>query len=290
MINPTTIDLLERHAPYSGLYQPTIYVVSLSSGVPSAVCAQRVIDRYGRANVQLVFADTTIEDESNYEFLLNLEHHWQMQVHYLADGRTPFEVAEDEHVIPTQFLAPCTKRLKLEVIRRHVLQLQKEGYRVVMCIGMDTKDKRKGRLDSPVKNWGELGVRVEYPLLWTPIEYNAQTTLKSWGIAAPRMYAQGFSHANCGGRCVKQGKRDWRRTLRYFPERFAEVEAWEKRMRLNPTNAGYTLLREIVGGERSTYTLEQLRLETEAANERQLRLFDFLDDGEKECGVECGVA
>lgn len=268
----------------------TLYLVSLSSGVPSAITAQRVMDRYGKAAVQLVFADTTWEDDDNYRFLADLEHRWQMPIHVLTDGRNPLNVAEDEHVIPTQFLAPCTKRLKLETIKAHVLHLQSEGYDVVMCIGMDAKDRRKGRLDAPVKNWGDIGVTVQYPLLWTPIEYDAQATLKTWGIAAPRMYQQGYSHANSGGRCVKQGKGDWRRTLTHYPERFREVEAWEKRMRQNPTNAAYTIVRDFRGGEQTGITLEALRLETEAADSRQLRLFEMLDDAGNVCGVECGVA
>ena len=41
----------------------------------------------------------------------------------------------------------------------------------------------------------------------------------------------GFPHNNCGGRCVAQGKREWKRLKRTFPDRFQEVSDWEQKMR-----------------------------------------------------------
>lgn len=133
------------------------------------------------------------------------------------------------------------------------------------------------------------GVWVEYPLLWQPIEFDATATVKSWGIEPPRMYRYGYSHANCGGVCVKQGQKDWRRTLVYFPVRYAEYEEWERKMRDDSRFANYAFLRDESGGDVKPRTLEQLRLETEAADAYQMRLFVMEDDIVSTCSVECGV-
>ena len=42
------------------------HIVSLSGGTASAVAAERVINRYGKDNVTLWFADTLCEDEDLY--------------------------------------------------------------------------------------------------------------------------------------------------------------------------------------------------------------------------------
>ena len=270
-------------------------IVSLSGGNSSAVAAERALAKWGRDRVELVFCDTHWEDADLYRFLNDVARYLDMPITRLSDGRTPLEVGEDEHIIPNQFLAKCSDRLKIEVMQRHVRQYQAVGQQVVMVIGYDYKDARprgnkpQGRLPGTRKAWAKQGVRVDYPLLDAPIEHDSELTVKSWGVRPQRMYALGYSHANCGGSCVKQGKADWRRTLTHFPERYAEAEAWELKMRLNPTNADYTFLRDERAGYGGQITLEALRLETQAADAHQLRLFAFSDDAGQVCGVECGV-
>lgn len=275
---------------------PDVHViVSLSGGNSSAVAASRALAKYGRERVELVFADTQWEDDDAYRFLDALERHFDMPITWLYDGRDPLQVAEDEHIIPNQKLAKCSDRLKIEIIQRHAQQFTDDGQVVVMVIGYDWRDAAprgdnpQGRIPAPKRAWAKRGVLVDYPLLDKPVELDSAATVKAWGIQPQRMYALGFAHANCGGRCVKQGKGDWRRTLTNFPARYAEVEAWEKRMRENPTNAAYTFLRDEREGYGGNITLEQLRLETEAADARQLRLFTLTDDAGQVCGVECGV-
>jgi hypothetical protein len=37
----------------------------------------------------------------------------------------------------------------------------------------------------------------------------------------------GFPHNNCGGRCIKQGVKEWLRLRYHFPERFEAMKQWE---------------------------------------------------------------
>lgn len=275
-----------------------LYLVSVSSGVPSSVAADICLRRFGYENVELVFCDTQKEDGDNYRFLHQCVNRWRKGIVTLKDGRTPLQVAEDEHIIPNQYLATCTEQLKFKLFKEHAARRKAEGFDVVIVLGFDWKDRNKKitrgkykgkcRPVPSVVEYRALGYKVFYPLISKrsfvvePIE-----TVKSWNIEPPQMYRMGYSHANCGGCCVKQGAKDWRRTLVNFPDRFAEFEDWENRQRLDPVMAEYSFLRDETGGTRKNKTLEQLRLQATA----QPSLFDMLADLEGDvCGVECGVS
>lgn len=104
------------------------HVVALSSGASSAVAAERVLNRYGKDSVDLVFADTLFEDEDNYRFLRDLLRRWDTWLHVLVEGRTPYQVASDENMIFNQRFHPCTYRLKIEPQIRFVRWRQSQGY------------------------------------------------------------------------------------------------------------------------------------------------------------------
>lgn len=301
-------------------------IVSLSSGNASAVAGELALKAYGRERVDFVFADTLIEHTDNYRFLSELEARWGVKLTRLADGRDPYAVAEDEGIIPNDLLATCSYELKIKLVQERAQRLQDDGAVVIVVVGFDHKDARprnkkpQGRLPDPRKRWAERNVFVWYPLLEKGIlqfYVNTQTELPpvvdaaavvaSWGIKSPVMYEQGYSHANCAGTCVKQGLRDWRRTLIHNKDMFERVETWEAGMRefiarrqitrfLNAVIASdwkragrvnlklYTLLD-------NGRTLEEMRLETEAADEQQLRMFEVRDDiDDRLCGVECMAA
>jgi hypothetical protein len=65
---------------------------------------------------------------------------------------------------------------------------------------------------------------------------------EEWGIEPPRLYAMGFPHNNCGGRCIKQGVKEWLRLRYHFPERFEVMKQWE-------------LAQRAKGGARATHAI-----------------------------------
>ena len=204
------------------------HIVSISGGTASAVAAERVINRYGRDSVTLWFADTLWEDDDLYRFLKDLEIRWQKPMYVHREGRTPLQVAEDNHIIPNQKIAPCSRKLKQIPFRDFLKNFA--GERVTVHIGMDWKEMH--RHDAPRKAYESETVSVDFPLMWKPYEFRPYAQIvKSWGIEPPRLYKLGFPHNNCGGRCVRQGISEWLRLRREFPERFAEVRDWEKAQR-----------------------------------------------------------
>lgn len=258
------------------------HIVSFSSGLSSAVACERVLKRYD--DVDIVFMDTLIEDDDNYRFMRECEARWGVKITILTEGRTPFEVATDKKIIPSNFAAPCTFVLKIEPFVKYLTALNESD--LTIHIGYDYMEIH--RCEATEKNYAERGWAVDFPLLWKPYEARsyADTVKDDWGIKPPRMYAMGFSHANCGGRCVKSGQSDWLRTLKHFPNRFREIEDWEQGMRNHPVRANRAMLRKQVGGVMRGLPLTELRENYEDVEINQGDLFTM--DETSPC-VTCDV-
>jgi 3'-phosphoadenosine 5'-phosphosulfate sulfotransferase (PAPS reductase)/FAD synthetase len=226
----------------------------------SAIAADRAINRYGRDAVHLWFANTSWEDQDLHRFLADCLARWGGEIEEYRDGRTPLEVAEDEHIIPNQKLAPCTHRLKIEPFAKFIERHPKP---VTVLIGMKWTEGH--RMKTPKDRYEAIpGVYVDFPLLWEPVFSEPEMdVVRSWGIEPPRLYKLGFSHNNCGGRCVKQGQAEWQRLRLTFPERFAEVRDWEQeQIAAGGAKAQYALLRDRKGGTLKPLTLKALEERT----------------------------
>lgn len=231
------------------------YALSLSGGLASAVAADRLIQRVGRESVLLWFADTSWEDEDLYRFVDDCMVRWGGDLVRYKDGRTPLEVAEAKALIPNSMIAPCSFILKIEPFRRYLAALDAP---VTVVIGYDwSEGDRRKRTEA---EYAKLGYACEFPLLWKPVEYRPlRWVVQDWGIEPPRLYGLGFPHNNCGGRCIRQGQREWLRLRHTFPERFAEVRDWEQTQRAKGgARAGRTILKEERGGKRIPLPLVDL--------------------------------
>ena len=244
------------------------HIVSFSSGLSSAVACERVLKRYGRDHVDIVFMDTLIEDDDNYRFMADCEKRWEQEVIVLREGRTPYQVARDAQIIPNDHIAPCTFKLKIEPFKAW---LSEKPAPLTVHIGYDYMEIH--RCAATEKAYGEHGWKVDFPLLWKPMEARPypQVVREDWAIEPPRMYEFGYTHANCGGCCVKQGKGDWLRTLKKFPARFAQAEKWEQGMRNHPVREKYAMIRtETVAKGIGGLPLAELRQNYSDARQEQL--------------------
>lgn len=233
------------------------HVVSLSGGVSSAVCADRVINRYGRENVILWFADTSWEDPDLHRFMADCMVRWGGEMITYKDGRNPLQVAEDEHIIPNDRVATCTRVLKIIPFVRFLETLEKP---VTIYLGLDWREQ--DRMAAPIRNYSEIpGVSVDFPLMWDPIieENYFDLVERDWGIRTSNAYRDGFTHDNCGGRCVKAGMKHWLLLRKRNPQRFAEVRDWEARQRaIGDARANYALLRKTEKGVKRPLPLSEL--------------------------------
>lgn len=203
------------------------HIVSISFGLASAVAADMVIRKYGRKNVILWFADTRWEDDDLYRFKSDCLDRWGGDVVLHQSNMKPPDVWCERQIIPNSQVTPCNEVLKFTPFfdwLKSVPFLQQ----IIVYLGMDWGDARRGRCDAPIARYESLpGVQVKYPLLDVP-EFDLYREVQSWGIRPPRMYDLGFSHNNCGGRCPKQGQADWLRLRQHFPDRFEEMARWEE--------------------------------------------------------------
>jgi len=256
------------------------YIVSLSGGTQSAVSAERALERYGAGKVWLAICDTKNEHDDLWRFHNDCVERWRKvygvtRCHVFADGRDPYQLAEQKSLIPNQYLAPCSNDLKREVLLKWLWRVPKP---VTVLLGYSWNEqhrierRRHWHRQTGGKGWKRPsgyhfevpGVYEDYPLAWEPWDMRECTAIvqSEWGIEPPLMNRLGFSHNNCGKYgCVKWGIEDSQRFAHFFPEQHEWRKQWEQRMRAKGGSlANRSFLRDQSGGTVTPMTLEELEL------------------------------
>ncbi|OXM57074.1 hypothetical protein CFP71_10080 [Amycolatopsis thailandensis] len=208
--------------------KPSVHVIQYSGGIGSWCTAQRVAAQHGVDDLVLLFADTRIEEPSLYEFLAASAAQLGVPLVRVADGRTPFEVYWDSRFLGNARIAPCSKILK-QVPARRWLEANADPDTTTLYVGVDATEAH--RIPGIRRGWAPW--RVEFPLTAEPgLTKDAMLAeARGLGLIPPAAYQQGFSHANCGGCCVRGGQAHWLRLLEQHPERFADYERKEEQFR-----------------------------------------------------------
>lgn len=285
------------------------HVVHFSGGVTSWGAARRVVDRFGAADTVLLFADTLMEDQDVYRFVveagadvygvaladvsglaaraLSLSEDPASRarelvdlrcdamcvlpsLRWIADGRDPWQVFEGERYIGNTRADPCSRILKRELLDRWGRETGSPDD--VHYVGLDwTEPHRVERFRDAM---AARGVTVAAPMAEAPYVSKADlcANVRRRGFEPPRLYALGFPHANCGGFCVKAGHAQFRRLLEVFPDRYREHERREERLR-EALGKDVTVLRDRRGGKQLPLTMRAFRGRVEA-NE-SIDLFDW---------------
>lgn len=267
------------------------YVARLSGGAASAVATERAIQRYGRNKVLIRFEDTHWEDEDCYRFIADCMKRWggKLYPRPTQEGQTPLDVFEQESLIPNSAMAPCSRELKILPFARWLWKLPRP---VTVLMGLDWHEPHRiKRLKHYHKHGGKwrvpqgfarqmAGVYEDFPLMWKPLEYRPyQNVVRGWGIEPPRMYGLGFPHANCGGRCIRQGMDEWRRLSIVWPERFVQMRDWEQAQRAKGgARAEAAINRSRVGGVSRPITLLELEQQWAKGQEGAMDFGESKDD------------
>lgn len=255
-------------------------VVLYSGGLVSWRVADLVIAEHGTENVTLLFCDTSMEDADLYRFLDETSAAFGLEVTTLRDGRTPWEVFRDERYLGNTRADPCSRVLKREPTRRWLQESCNPGDTVVY-LGFDMfEDYRFRRALEHWQPWTIKAPLVERLENRVMLEH----VLRSRGIEPPRMYAEGFSHNNCGGFCIKAGIGHFSLLLEARPEEYARHEAEEQALREH-LEKDVAILRDRSGGELRPLTLRELRERIEQEDTGQLDLLDVRGCG---CFAEVG--
>ena len=116
------------------------HIISFSSGLSSAITCDRVINRYGINNVNIIFMDTMIEDNDNYRFMNDCQKRWNKEIIILSEGHNPYEIFTNEHIIPNSRVAPCTQKLKISVFKKWLKAQDKNS---TIYIGYDYSEMHR---------------------------------------------------------------------------------------------------------------------------------------------------
>lgn len=230
------------------------HIISFSGGMGSFAEAKACVDKFGKENVTLLFADTMMEDEDLYRFKDECVVFLGCELVTIADGRTPFEVFKDEKFMGNSRVDPCSKILKRDLLNKWF----KKNYQpeeAEMHLGIDYSEEH--RL-----------VRVKERM----IPYIYRSTLvedgriihkdfsEQFGIERPRLYNWKLGHNNCGGFCIKAGLGHYKALFEASPERYAEFEAKEADV-YETIGAVYPFLKKTEDKVLRRLTLKQYREE-----------------------------
>jgi hypothetical protein len=296
------------------------HLIFYSGGLGSWMTAKRVVKKYGRENVLLLFTDTLIEDEDLYRFLIETSaelfdidqsdlvelakkipptSHETMDERkrflidlaekvrernpnfvWINDSRDVWDVFRDAKFIGNSRIAQCSHVLKQQMSARWIGE-HFEPDEVTLYLGIDWTEEH--RTKAPCKNWAPY--IVEFPMCEEPLltKDDAIKTLADIGVELPRLYKFGFSHNNCGGFCVRAGQGHFVNLLKTKPELYRYHEEKEEEMR-QYLDKDVAILRRTRQGVKRSLTLRELREEHEAGSEQ----IDMFDVGGCGCFVDDG--
>lgn len=245
------------------------HVVMFSGGVGSWAAASRV-PRESGDRLTLLFTDTKIEDEDLYRFLPEAAANVGGELVVIADGRTPWEVFDDERFIGNTRADPCSKILKRNLARKWVEgNCDADDTRVYFGISWE-ESHRWPTIEERWKPWA-----TDAPLMHPPhyMKHRLMQRLRDAGIEPPRLYGLGFPHNNCGGFCTKAGQAHFRLLLKTMPDRYVHHEEQEQRLR--EKLGDFAILRDRTQGVTKPMTLRDFRGRIERDEEDQLDMFEW---------------
>ncbi|MGL5550233.1 MAG: hypothetical protein ACRDD4_11085 [Culicoidibacterales bacterium] len=235
------------------------HVVMFSGGASSAYVAKWVADKYGKENTVLFFTDTLWEDSDNYRFLDDVADYLGLEITRRVDGRTPEDVFFDMKYLGNSRLAKCSEELKVRQTIIFIEELRDENFEPVLYFGIGPHEQHRAKNLSDFYGHVPLEpVETKFPMIDILKEdMNVKHIIANeWGIPLPRMYALGFSHANCMGRCVRGGYHHYANLYRVWPEVYAEQEEMEENFR-KQFNKDVSIMKKNGG----PYTMKQYRTE-----------------------------
>ena len=198
------------------------HVVSFSGGMGSFAEAKSCVDKFGKENVLLLFADTLMEDEDLYRFKDECIALLECELVTLTNGRTPFEVFKEQKFMGNSLVDPCSRILKREPLNKWFKSNYTED-EAHMHLGIDySEEHRLVGVQTRMKPYTYRSTLVEEGRIINK-DFSEQ-----FGIKRPRLYNWKLGHNNCGGFCIKAGLAHYKALYEANPERYKEFEVKEQ--------------------------------------------------------------
>ena len=233
------------------------HVVSFSGGLASWGVVDylfKTLPASQHKNIELLFADTLIEDEDLYRFMDEVEGYYNCKTIRIKDGRHPWQVFRDVGYQGNNRNDPCSKILKRELLWSYI-KYNYDPCNSIHYLGMDYNES--GRLAGTRS--ARAGWRIEAPLIDQCIfKEQLKSRLAETSIKLPRLYDYGFQHNNCGGMCVKSGQAQFALLLKCFPERYKWHED-EQEKTFEAMGERYPFIRKVVKGVEYYLSMREFR-------------------------------
>lgn len=239
------------------------YIVNVSSGLASAEALERTIERHGKTSTIALFADVkgvstsehAGEDADNYRFLADIERYFDIEIVRIVEGRDIWQAMFDARAITLPVGPARVARCSIDLKRAPIDRWIAERYTpetAIQVTGLDWSEPHRiadfEATKAPYRCWFPLDEPPYIDKCYLADKWAAR------GIQPPHLYELGFSHANCGGFCVKAGLAHFALLYRVNKPRYlyhADKEA-QFRETINPKA---TILRLRRGGEVRPITL-----------------------------------
>lgn len=210
------------------------HIVQFSGGAASALVAKMVVDKFGKENVILLHSDTKAEDLDTYRFIEHVSNFLDVPITDASDGRSLWQVIEDEHCLPSSFIPFCTRILKQEPADRYLKSLDCQ-YTLYNGLGME-EWKRVAKAQARA---GIMDRKLVCPIFDAKIsnQHVKNIIRNEWKICLPNAYKT-LEHNNCIP-CFKAGQGHFRKVWQYYPEEFAKAVAMEELI-------GHTVFKKII--------------------------------------------
>ena len=230
------------------------HIVKFSGGAASAVVAKIVLDRHGKNDVILLYSDTRSEHPDADRFRAQVCDFLGKEMTVVADGRDIWQLIDDSHTLPGNFMPFCTQRLKQRPSDRFLKTIAEE-YTCYLGFTVDEiRRAQRSAARSAANN--EL---VGFPLLDEGITASECKRIikEDWRICLPEPYKY-LQHNNCIP-CFKSGsKKYWKLIAKHYPEQF-EMACQKEEM------WNYTVFRD--------FTLRQIK----EMSDQEIDLFPEMD-------------
>jgi len=228
------------------------HVVSFSGGMGSFAEAVACVEKFGKENTVLLFADTNIEDEDLYRFKDETTALLGCELVTLNNGKTPFDVFKEVKLMGNTRVDPCSENLKRKPLNTWFTTNFKPD-EAEMHLGIDyAESHRLAGVKARMQPWVYRSTLIEDERIIAK-DFSLQ-----FGIKPPRLYSWGLGHNNCGGFCVKAGLGHYKALYAASPSRYKEFEKQEQDV-YDSIGKQHPFLRKSSGAVIQYITLEDYR-------------------------------
>lgn len=202
---------------------------------------------------------------------------------WLSRGEDIWDVFFRRRFLGNSSADPCSERLKRQMADAW-LRAERDPADTTVYVGIDKFEEH--RFDDGAGNGvrprrAADGWRYEAPLCEPPYiaPWDVRAMMRSEGIEPPRLYANGHSHNNCGGFCVKAGQAEMALLYRTNPRRYAFNEQREQDIRAMLGKDVSILTDRSGDGVKKPLTMAAFRKRLDGDPQRGLQLDDFRSCG-----------